>query len=334
MGLYAVELGEGCSSNRIVGNEMSDLGAGGVKMDGAAANGPESKRTSNNRVSDNHIHAGGRVFASACGIISMNSAGNTIAHNEIDDFFYTGISCGLVWGYGESISHDNLIEKNHIHNLGQHVLSDMGGIYTLGIQSGTIIRGNLIHDVSACTYGASGIYPDEGSSHLVVENNIVYDVGDQTFSQHYGRENIVRNNIFAFGGAGLAALGKNADRNSFTLERNILITDGQAVYRGGYASSLEDKPFRSDVNLIWDVSGGTPAMAGRSFSGPRWVARTFTWDQWHELEQDLHSVIADPKCKDLAHRDFTLAADSPALALGFHPIDMSDVGPRPAEKRD
>jgi hypothetical protein len=38
-------------------------------------------------------------------------------------------------------------------------------------------------------------------------------------------------------------------------------------------------------------------------------------------------VFADPGCADLANRDFTLAADSPALKLGFRPIDVSDVGP-------
>jgi hypothetical protein len=39
-------------------------------------------------------------------------------------------------------------------------------------------------------------------------------------------------------------------------------------------------------------------------------------------------LVADPRFKDYAGRDFTLLPDSPALALGFKPIDMSDVGPR------
>jgi len=45
-------------------------------------------------------------------------------------------------------------------------------------------------------------------------------------------------------------------------------------------------------------------------------------------------LIADPRCRDPLHGDFTLAPDSPALPLGFEPIDLSDVGPRPAGKRD
>ena len=43
---------------------------------------------------------------------------------------------------------------------------------------------------------------------------------------------------------------------------------------------------------------------------------------------DADSIIADPKFKDIANYDFTLADDSPAYDIDFKPIDISDVGPR------
>ena len=51
-------------------------------------------------------------------------------------------------------------------------------------------------------------------------------------------------------------------------------------------------------------------------------------EEWQALRQDQHSLIADPKFADLAKWDFTLAEDSPAFALGFRAIDVSDIGPR------
>jgi len=81
------------------------------------------------------------VFFSACGMALIHSYGNEVSHNHIHDFYYTGISCGWVWGFAENVSRENRIEKNHIHHLGKGVLSDMGGIYILGVQPGTMLRG-------------------------------------------------------------------------------------------------------------------------------------------------------------------------------------------------
>jgi len=336
IGWYGVELLDGCSGNRVIGNEIHDLGAGGVKLDGADTHGSPALRTGNNRITDNHLYDGGHVFHSACGILSVHSSGNDFSHNHIHDFYYTGISCGWVWGYAESVSKNNRIEKNHIHDLGKKLLSDMGGIYTLSVQPGTVLRGNLIHDVEKWNYGGWAIYPDEGSSHMLIENNICYNTSSQPFHEHYGRENIVRNNIFAFGREGQARLSRAEDHLSFTFERNIVITDGQPIFVGGGRAHLEQRKFRSDLNLLWDVSGQTPfcADASQDADAQMFFTKTFTLEEWQALGQDVHSIVADPKCADLANYDFTLAEDSPAFALGFQPIDLSDVGPRPKGQRD
>jgi len=328
-GWYGIEIADACRGIRVVGNTLADLGGGGVKVNGADAEGAVIRRTANCRVSDNVIHAGGRIFHSAVGVLSMHAAQIAIRHNHIYDLFYTGISCGWIWGYHASVSRDNLIEKNHIHDIGQGLLSDMGGIYTLGVQPGTVLRGNLIHDVTKAHYGGWCIYPDEGSSHILIENNICYDTNGEVFHQHYGRENIVRNNIFAFGGdAQIIHTRVDLEHKAFTLERNIIITDGAPAFLTGWNSGKLGPNTIVDLNLYYDTQDRPLKFMQRGAETPE-----CTFTEWQTLGYDRHSLVADPKCRDLTKRDFTLAPDSPAFALGFEAFDLSDVGPRPKEKR-
>jgi hypothetical protein len=44
-------------------------------------------------------------------------------------------------------------------------------------------------------------------------------------------------------------------------------------------------------------------------------------------------VVTDPAFADLEGRDLSLTEASPAFDLGFEPIDLSDVGPRPPGER-
>jgi hypothetical protein len=332
-GFYAVDMADGCIGNRIVGNDLYDLGGGGVKMNGADAHGPAARQTGNNKITDNHIHTGGRIYHSSIGVIARHSFGNAISHNDIHDFFYSSISSGWVWGYRDSISHNNRIEKNHLHDLGHAWLSDMGGVYTLSVQPGTVIRGNVIHDVERANYGGWAIYPDEGSSHLIIEDNVCWNTNSQTFHQHYGHENTVRNNIFAFGAEGDIAISRVDGVNAITLERNIIVVNGQPALVGGYGNQYDTPCLISDLNLYWDVSGKPVTFQQGGWGNA--AAQKLGLAEWQQQTgNDAHSLAADPCFKDLQHFDFTLAEGSPALALGFRPIDTSDVGPRPPEKRD
>lgn len=326
VGWYGVEIGDGCRDIQVVGNTLRQLGAGGVKLNGAAASDPQVKArgTGRHRVSDNTISQGGRVFHSAVGVLAMNAFEVAICHNHIFDLFYTGISCGWEWGYQENVSRDNLIAFNHIHDLGHKVLSDMGGIYTLGVQPGTVIRNNLIHDITSAHYGGWCIYPDEGSSHLVIENNVCYDADRQPFHQHYGRENIVRNNIWVVGGDAVALYSRNEPHVGCTWTRNIMVSRGKPVFQSWFPPADEAHRILADCNLYFDTAG-KPYFEMKK--------KKYSFQQWQALGRDRHSIVADPKFKNLAKRDLTLAKDSPAFKLGFRAIDMSSVGPRPPSKR-
>ena len=325
VGYYAIDVREGCSVIKLCGNVLRDMGAGGVKINGTDAKGAVAGRTHHIRVCDNLITEGGRQFLAGIGVISMHAHHVTIAHNVIHDLYYSGVSCGWVWGYAESVSHDNIIEYNHIYDIGHFVLSDMGGIYMLGVQPGSIIRYNLIHDIEKANYGGWAIYPDEGSSHLLIENNIGYNTTSSCFHQHYGRENVVRNNIWAFGSEGVIAYTRLEEHVGFTFERNIVLTDDQPLFTGFGMAGI-----KSDMNVYWDIHGRP-----LEYAPDLWNRETrVPMDSLKKQGYDLFTVVADPLLKDPAHGDFTLDPASPALKMGFVPIDMTGLGVREGRGKD
>jgi len=303
IGNYGVEVSGQSSGDSIQRCSIHDMGAGGVKIDGG------TERTS---VLDNEIFDGGKIFTSAVGVLIGDSPHNRIEHNSIHDLYYTGVSVGWVWGYGKSEAVDNKVEFNHIYNIGKGVLSDMGGIYTLGISPGTVIRNNLIHDCQSFDYGGWGIYTDEGSSNILIENNIVYRTKTGGFHQHYGKENILRNNIFAFAKVQQLQRTRTEPHTSFTFERNIVYYDEGAMIGGNWT---EDR-YNMDYNLYFDASLKPVTFEGASL------------DEWKKRGHDQHTIIDDPRFVDPRSGNFTLPSNSPALKLGFKQIDTSTVGPR------
>jgi parallel beta-helix repeat protein len=310
LGQYALEIHQGSKDVKVLESEMTDLGAGGVKIGDPEIPKEPAQTTSGIVVSHNYIHNLGIVYPAAVGVWIGQSSGNTVAHNEIADTYYTAISLGWTWGYGPTAAHHNRIEFNSLHNLGRGLLSDMGCIYSLGVQPGTVERNNLCHDVTRYEYGGWGLYTDEGSSQILLENNIVYRTQDGGFHQHYGRENIVRNNIFALGEEAQLRRTREEAHRSFTFERNIVYWETGKLLDGAWSNGQ----FLFDHDLYWQA-GGQPIQFGRD-----------SLAEWQQRGQDAHSWVADPLFADPAHGDFTLKPGSPAAIIGFQPIDMGQIG--------
>ncbi len=307
-GGYGVWLDVGCKDNLVQRCHIWDLGGGGVRIgDGQTRQG--AALAERNTVDNCFLHHLTEVFNGACGILVQRSSHNTISHNEISDLYYTGISVGWSWGYQESSAHHNVVEHNHVHHLGWGVMSDMGGFYTLGISPGTRIAHNSFHDVLSYSYGGWAMYTDEGSSNIVIENNLAYNTKTGGFHQHYGRENIVRNNILAFASEGQVQRSRQEPHTSFTFEQNIVYFDQGQTLSGNWT----DGHYQMRRNLYWAV-GGEPEFAG------------LDWAEWQAKGQDQDSQVADPRFVDAAARDFRLRPDSPALQLGFKPIDPAGIG--------
>jgi parallel beta-helix repeat protein len=317
-GGYALELGRGSKHNQVLANEFYDLGAGAIRLGEPELRQNPAERNDDNIIADNQIHDLGLVYAGGIGIWVLQSARNQIVHNHVHDLYYTAISVGWTWGYGQNQSSGNLIAFNDLHDIGKNMMSDLGAIYTLGIQPGTIIQNNLIHDVSSFSYGGWGIYLDEGSSKILVEDNIVYHCKSAGFHQHYGRENILRNNIFAFNREHELMRTRGEPHLSFTLQNNIVYFDQGDLLGADWT----DGNFLLRQNLYYDRRGKDIRFTDKSFP------------EWKATGQDQNSRIADPLFVDAMNFDFRLTPESPALQIGFHPIDMTTVGPRVAAGAD
>ncbi|MBN2698278.1 MAG: right-handed parallel beta-helix repeat-containing protein [Bacteroidales bacterium] len=119
-----------------------------------------------------------------------------IEYNEVSHLNYSGICVGWGWTSTLSCMRNNLVHANHIHHFARNMY-DVGGIYTLSAQPGTVISHNSIHHLEKAPYAHlpehyQYIYLDEGSSYIRVLNN--WTEKDKFFSNTPGPGNIWKNN--------------------------------------------------------------------------------------------------------------------------------------------
>ena len=162
------------------------------------------KIVKNNTVENCCIHDCCLEYMGGVGVFAGYTEGTRIAHNEIYRLPYTGVSIGWGWGeedagggspkYVQPFKYDtptpaknNRIEQNHIHHIMQP-MGDGGGIYTLGNQPGTIIRGNYIHDNPG-----GAVYTDEGSGFIEIRENV--SIGSQLLQNNKAQDRIATCNV-------------------------------------------------------------------------------------------------------------------------------------------
>jgi hypothetical protein len=105
--------------------------------------------------------------------------------------------------------------------------------------------------------------------------------------------------------------------------RNIVYSSrgNQNVIHLGYQFT-ENVIGLSDENLYWHGPGGEYLVEDPGH------ARRIPLADWQKLGYDQNSLVADPLFAGPEHEDFRLLPGSPALRLGFQPIDLSRIGIR------
>ena len=327
---YAFRLQDGCQSNRIVSCVLEDLGAGGIWLGAKKSYVPPAEGTeidrriyrttgpksnAHNLISNCVIRTAGRFNPEATGVAITHASDCKVTHCDIYDIYYTGVSIGWVWGFRGSVAQRNEIAFNRIWDLGKGVMSDMGGVYSLGTSYGTTVHDNVIHDVKSYSYGGWGLYCDEGSEGIVEERNLVWNTTDGGFHQHYGAGCIIRNNIFAYNKMlGAVRMYRDVVQNipcTLNFVNNIvyvnegpLAGEGVRCVGGVWAN-----------NLWYDARGKDKALFDK-----------LNWDAWVASGKETGGAYGDPLFADPQHFDFTLKPNSPALKLGFKPFDSSRAG--------
>ena len=368
----------GTTANDVIENSaFYDIGVLGVRIgDPYAPVDTDANVPHAMTVQNNVVEGYGRTTPASFGIGQGLGHDNLYTHNDVYDGYHCAISISeqapdtiKPAGIGNA---NNTISFNHVYNLLQGIMNDGGSIrIEAGNQAytapGNRILNNRIHDVTDASimdpngYGGHGIYMDNQTGLVDVENNLVYRVSAATVYTPQGpsapnEANIIRNNILAFGRVAMVSItfpypyGVPAAANQvFVISNNLFYFDrtnastpkfwvqGGCVYPGGFPY-LQFQQW--NTNMYWRTDGafasdakafevqpnpGTGSTAPCNGNTNNWNFYTFA--QWQQqVGEDAQSVIQNPGFNNPAYPadDYTLPKGSPGA--GFVVFDYTQAG--------
>ncbi len=335
---------------------ITDTGGGGIRVGGMATCVGSGAHNDGNvpqhiYIGNNLITGGGRVAVVGFAVLVGDAHHVLVEHNEISDFYNTGVGVGFNWGYTCNFAHDDVVQYNHIHDLGQGITEDMGAVYFLsGVNTGNRVLNNRVHDIEHTpgTYGGWGLYVDAGTSGVLMQNNLVYRTTDASLHANSWAAappnpappaNQFINNILAYGAMGAMDRHNDTTFLSVIYKRNIFYYDKASIQYGYWyceGKTVCTSYFSFNDNLYFNksVAGGQPASP--FFKTPYFPANggqqpPITWltfKQWQSQGEDAQSLFANPMFLNPAPGvdNFTLGSNSPAFSLGFMAFDPSKAG--------
>jgi hypothetical protein len=224
-GNWGIWFRDGVRDSRITNSKLTDLGAGAIKLGLNAQTAGDSNASGANQVLNTIVGDTGKVFAGAVAIWLGQTWDNVVRANTVYNTTYTAISVGWSWGYSAATSGRNLIKGNLVYNVGQRQTSDIAGIYTLGQSPNTVINNNIIRSVRGYNgYGAGawGIYSDEGTSGILIENNVILGSDNGAYHINYGKNNVIRSNVMAGGDAAEVRVSTLESSAGASLQGNLI----------------------------------------------------------------------------------------------------------------
>jgi hypothetical protein len=243
-----------------------------------------------------------------------------------------------------------VVSFNHIYNLGQGILDDMGGVYynTDPAAVGNQVLNNKVHDISDASaldtdgYGGQGIYLDENTANALVQNNLVYRTSGSLQAQTCGPQtantpdNIV-NNIFAYGRQGIKQEGCAPPASGilqFNFTNNLIYWDRGTIQRGYVVCTGKGCPPMQNYksNMYCYAPGTNCAMPANEFfttntSGKAGSGQYFsTFSSWQSTTgEDAGSVVQNPGFASPSYPDDNYSLKG-SPGVGFVVFDSSQAG--------
>lgn len=176
---------KGCHHDTITGSLFKDIGGTGIQLgtfsdEWMEAHLPYQPKDlnevcshiliSNNLITDVTNEDWGTLGISAGYVKDVS-----ILHNEVNEVSYSGIAVGWGWTPTVNAMSNNKIIGNRVHHYARH-LYDVGGIYTLSAQPGTLITANVVDSIYKAPYAHIPkhwfyMYADEGTAYITVKEN-------------------------------------------------------------------------------------------------------------------------------------------------------------------
>ncbi|MCX2955358.1 RICIN domain-containing protein [Lentzea sp. NEAU-D7] len=319
---HASGVGLGASGITVTRSEIARNSAGGVVVGGvrADAHHPSDQRMVNRdiTVSHNRIHDLGVEYRGNVSVLNTYVSTATVAHNEIYNMPYSGLSLGYGWGANDAggsnhyanrglynyqprystptTASNNKLLNNYVHDVMQQ-MTDGGCIYTLAWNPNAEISGN--HCLR--TNGWFGLYFDEGSKYYRATGNVFSSTGTWATANYWGGENMGNWTLTGNWSTNNSTNVTNGDRGN-VVNNNVVVSGGnwpagaQAVMAN--AGPGGSSGGRENVTVVGTQSGRCLDVAGTSNNTQArlWDCNGGTNQRWNHTSS--RQLTVQGKCLD------------------------------------
>lgn len=263
LGATALAMVRGIQRSEITGNVFTDISGAAIQLGGVerADHHPcgdvpicnSGRVTQDNSITNNRVANVSQEFLDSPGIFVGYARNTIVSNNELTDLPYTGISLGWGWGWSDknaffgwknpTIAGNNRVVNNKISRFLTRQ-RDGGAIYTLSAQPGSVIAKNFAADGKN---DFAGIYQDEGSAGLTIEDNIVTQVKYSVLI-NCNRNDVTYDNTYRRNYSDMGALRDGCKKGKNNIEVPHVFTD----------RFTDPKDWPAEVRAIVDESGLDP----------------------------------------------------------------------------